>query len=975
MIKRIRNKKTNTKSNNCHKKIESSQTNAFSEKMFIKNKKYIISLTIVLIGILSLLTGTSFALLKGNQTDQNEQIIKTGQLELKLTENYKSINKSISIMGDEDGLSQDETYEFKVTNTGSVPAKYDLKLVNEVPNNYTGSVLDTKYIKVGLEINGEEYGPISLEKVKNIIDSDIIYKNETINYKLRIWLDKSKESEMSKIEGNKAFLKIKAYASQRPESMDSGVVKNLNYTGKTEEYIVPRDGKYKIELWGASGDNSFNSYTTSNPSYGGYTSGEINLKAGEKLYFNVGGMKKTFNCCSKQGDKQGSGGATDVRVYDENTKPSKKYRYVRNTINGSSANSASHWVEIKVYDISGNVISKGKSVTYSGEGPHYGTSGTTISLVTDGDTTTSKYFGLNGVNPYVEVDLGAEYEISKVEVWHYFGDSRIYYDQKTELLTEGKKEKDTIYTSAESGTYKESSSGKSMTNTYLNQDLASRIMVAGGAGGSYSDSSAATGGHAGGLTSYAVSHSSHPIYSSNQTAGGAKGTNGTAGSFGYGGTNSTTYYNPGGGGYYGGGSGPGSGGGSSYISGHTGCVAVTSNKDITPKSGCSTGTTDNNCSIHYSNKKFTNTVMIDGAGHTWSNAKGGIQKMPSSSSKEEFYSEGIGQNGDGHARISLIEDTEEYLYTNKPEEYTAPKTGKYKVELWGASVKYVNNSNVATYQYGSYTSGKINLEENDKLYFYVGEMGMRTNTSATYNGGGSSSKGSYGSSGSQYYQNYPGGGATDVRLTSGAWNNSTSLASRIMVAAGAGTDSNGGGLTSETTKLDNSNCNTATCTYFAYGATQEKAGYGSQGSTAGSFGIGGNGEVTSSNYGSTGGGGGYYGGGGSYSRSWQPAEAKCSARASSGGSSYISGHTGCVAINSSTDITPKTGCTTGTTDNNCSIHYSTKKFINTVIIDGNSYSWTTKKEEQMQIPNPKGGSFDLQKGYPSSGYAKITFIN
>lgn len=34
-----------------------------------------------------------------------------------------------------------------------------------------------------------------------------------------------------------------------------------------------------------------------------------------------------------------------------------------------------------------------------------------------------------------------------------------------------------------------------------------------------------------------------------------------------------------------------------------------------------------------------------------------------------------------------------------------------------------------------------------------------------------------------------------------------------------------------------------------------------------------------------------------------------------------------------------------------------------------------KKAEQMQIPNPKGGNFDLKQGYPSSGYAKITYIS
>ena len=140
--------------------------NVFSGGGVIKNKKYIISLFIALFGILSLFGGTSYAILKGVNSDSNEQVIKTGSVKLKLTENYETINKKISIMGDEEGLLQEETYDFNLKNIGSSPAKYDLKLINEVPSTYTGKVLDTKYIKVGLEINGEEYGPMSLEKVK-----------------------------------------------------------------------------------------------------------------------------------------------------------------------------------------------------------------------------------------------------------------------------------------------------------------------------------------------------------------------------------------------------------------------------------------------------------------------------------------------------------------------------------------------------------------------------------------------------------------------------------------------------------------------------------------------------------------------------------------------------------------------------------------------------------------------------------------
>jgi len=101
-------------------------------------------------------------------------------------------------------------------------------------------------------------------------------------------------------------------------------------------------------------------------------------------------------------------------------------------------------------------------------------------------------------------------------------------------------------------------------------------------------------------------------------------------------------------GYYGGGAydkdiannGMGSAGsGSSYISGYQGCVAITSENDITPKTGCDNGTNDITCSYHYSGKKFTNGVM-----------KAGNESMPT----HDGTSTMIGNSGAGFAKITLI---------------------------------------------------------------------------------------------------------------------------------------------------------------------------------------------------------------------------------------------------------------------------------------------------------------------------------
>lgn len=62
--------------------------------------------------------------------------------------------------------------------------------------------------------------------------------------------------------------------------------KNFSYTGTPEEYTTQKDGYYYIEMAGAQGGTVPTDYPGGT---GAKTSGYIYLKAGEKLYFYVGG--------------------------------------------------------------------------------------------------------------------------------------------------------------------------------------------------------------------------------------------------------------------------------------------------------------------------------------------------------------------------------------------------------------------------------------------------------------------------------------------------------------------------------------------------------------------------------------------------------------------------------------------------------------------------------------------------------------
>lgn len=300
-------------------------------------------------------------------------------------------------------------------------------------------------------------------------------------------------------------------------------------------------------------------------------------------------------------------------------------------------------------------------------------------------------------------------------------------------------------------------------------------------------------------------------------------------------------------------------------------------------------------------------------------------------------------NGDASIKANYSSTIKtEFAYTGNNEKFVAPVDGIYKIELWGASPNNDFNSYTkANAAYGGYTAGNIELKQGDTLYVYVGGSGTTFNCCTSQ---GNSTKS---------------GGATDVRLINGEWNNATSLNSRIMVAGGGGSSysdnsaqggSNAGGLSSYKAAVGND--------WISYPSNQTSSGTATSG-TKGGFGYGG----VKGKDGYSSGAGGYWGG------SAGPGGA--------GGSSFISGHTGCVAITSQTSTSPRTGmngasCTTGTTDNLCSVHYSNKVFTDTVMIDGAGKSWTNVVGGLQLMPNYSGGTYASGKGNSGDGYAKIT---
>lgn len=146
-----------------------------------------------------------------------------------------------------------------------------------------------------------------------------------------------------------------------------------------------------------------------------------------------------------------------------------------------------------------------------------------------------------------------------------------------------------------------------------------------------------------------------------------------------------------------------------------------------------------------------------------------------------------------------------FSYSGNYEEFVAPYTGLYQMQCWGArgGGSRMNGSFYATYGKGGYASGKIKLKKGEKLFLYVGGHGTDSvvgkDSAGGWNGGG---LGTWDRSDNE--TSGGGGGATDIRLLDGEWNDTKSLASRIMVAGGGGGTSwnyapgHGGGVTGTT---------------------------------------------------------------------------------------------------------------------------------------------------------------------------------
>ena len=218
-----------------------------------------------------------------------------------------------------------------------------------------------------------------------------------------------------------------------------------------------------------------------------------------------------------------------------------------------------------------------------------------------------------------------------------------------------------------------------------------------------------------------------------------------------------------------------------------------------------------------------------------------------------------------------VQSVTNFGYTGGVQTYTAPYTGSYKLEVWGAQGEGAGSCSGGA---GGYSTGYVWLTAGQKVYVVVGGQ-------SSYNGGGIGND-----TGDTQFG--AGGGATHIATTNrGILKNYSSYKAEILIVAGGGggagnyngtcsAGGTGGGTQGGVGEYKKGTCSGT----IAGGGTQTSGGINSESGHSnaldGGFGYGG----YFATYGS-GGGGGYYGGGAS----------RCFGSGGSGGSGYIGGVT------------------------------------------------------------------------------------
>ena len=209
-------------------------------------KKESIILSVILLCLILIAVGMSYAFLKTSFFGTKTSVLKVGSLSLVLDE---TSGNAITVedgtpMYDSEGVKQDNYFTFAFKNNGVIDSAYTIYLEDQPLDN--GDIrVGQSYVHYNLEKDSSVLPAKALEG-DQAIDKGIIKKNQTINYKMRLWF----ANDIPQSEENKVFkAKLNIVGSQNTKMMATN-----NYSGdlwnrkqSTVTKIVFQDSINKIE--------------------------------------------------------------------------------------------------------------------------------------------------------------------------------------------------------------------------------------------------------------------------------------------------------------------------------------------------------------------------------------------------------------------------------------------------------------------------------------------------------------------------------------------------------------------------------------------------------------------------------------------------------------------------------------------------------------------------------------------------------
>ena len=170
----------------------------------------------------------------------------------------------------------------------------DLKTLNQTSIlNYEVTNNSANYdAEVQVNCKVKDDAEAKYTSIKNELEGNAtkVLAKETLNGTLTVNLEKVATEEIK--ENYVCELTFNAVERSELGKSYSGPTEwTFDYTGAEEKLIIPIDGEYKLETWGAQGGEG--------GGYGGYSVGIVDLKKEDTLYINAGGLG---------GNKDGGGG-------------------------------------------------------------------------------------------------------------------------------------------------------------------------------------------------------------------------------------------------------------------------------------------------------------------------------------------------------------------------------------------------------------------------------------------------------------------------------------------------------------------------------------------------------------------------------------------------------------------------------------------------------------------------------------------